>query len=319
MINLLNHGLIVFNPGDCDTVGKQKRESTVIVTGAARGGTSVLAQVLERLGLFLGDTCDPVVVEDTAILHALRSSDMDRLEHIIAERNQRFSQWGFKIPNLYDFLPPAEALRFRNPRFIIVFRDPLAIARRNELSMFRGPTEALREAGLNVARLTSYAGELTEPALLVSYEKALQHPEHVIDTIAAFCGLVPSEKQRAIALSAVTPSGFTYIIATRRVCWGQIDNIAGIILRGWCCYRDSDDVVEIELLVDGAPVGVYRSGDYREDLLGAAIGLGHHAFNVDLSGFGIAPSSIISVRPAGVTLPLPNSGKTVEELRQNGD
>jgi hypothetical protein len=319
MTDLVNRGLVILNDQEGDAASGHGRESTIIVTGVARGGTSMLAQVLDRLGLFLGDLRDRVVVEDTEILHALQQSDMGRLEDIIANRNQRFAKWGFKVPNLHNFLPATEQRRFRNPRYVVVFRDPLAIARRNELSMRQDAAKTIREAGENMMKLTQYVGALTGPALLISYEKALQNAEYVIEAMSAFCGLTPSDEQKAAALAAVVPNGSDYILATqltRSECKGMIDKIRGNILRGWCCYRDSDDTVEIEVFADEKMIGRFPAEDYREDLALAAIGRGCHAFNVDLTPFNIYSSTVISARPAGDTLHLPNSFRSVEELRK---
>jgi hypothetical protein len=318
MKGVVNYGLMVLNDYDDGSPDDRRYQSTVIVTGVARGGTSMVAQVLDRLGLFLGDTCDPVVFEDVEILRALQASDISKLAGIIANRNQRFPRWGFKVPNLHHLLPATETSRFRNARFVVVFRDPLAIARRNELSMHQSAAEALREAGENVAELTTYVAGIAAPVLLISYEKALWHADHMIDAICTFCGLTPINEQKAAALAAITPSGEAYIYSTQLVVLGQIDNICGTTLRGWCCFSGLTDAVEIEVIADGRPIGVHLAQDYRKDLLDAGIGLGCHAFHVDLTEVDIHPSTMISVRPSGRTVVLPNSGKSVDELRQHG-
>ncbi len=318
----VNRGLIVLNDQDGETASA--RECTIIVTGVARGGTSMLAQVLDRLGLFLGDVRDPVVVEDTEILGALQSSDMDRLEGIIADRNQRFQKWGFKVPNLHNFLPAADARRFRNPRYVVVFRDTLAVARRIELSEYldaagairEAGVESIREAGVEVMKFTSYVCALTAPALLISYEKALHNPELVIEAISAFCGLTPSDEQKAAAVAAIIPDHPNYIWTAQLVFRGALDSISGNILRGWCCYHNSTNFVEIEVFANGEKIGMFPAKEYREDLRNEGIHLGFHAFNVDLTEFNISPSSIISIRSAGYAVALLNSGQSVEELRK---
>ena len=318
MTDLVNRGLVILNDQEGETASGHGRESTIIVTGVARGGTSMLAQVLDRLGLFLGDLRDAVVVEDTEILRALQNSDMRRLEDIIEDRNQRFAKWGFKVPNLHSFLPATEQWRFRNPRYVVAFRDPLAIARRNELSVRQDIAKAIREAGENMMKLTQYVGALAGPVLLISYEKALQNPEYVIEAMSAFCGLTPSDEQKAAALATITPNGFDYILATQAeqpICRGTIDKMRGNILSGWCCYRDLADVVEIEVFADDKLIVASPAKDYRADLEKAGIHLGNHAFNVDLTTFNIHSSSVISVRPAGHTTALPKSFLSVEELR----
>lgn len=313
MTDLLNRGMIVLNDRDGDAASG--RESTIIVTGVARGGTSMLAQGLENLGLFLGDLRDPVVVEDREILVTLQNFDMDRLEGIIADRNQRFAKWGFKVPNLHNFLAPTDAWRFRNPRYVVVFRDPLAVARRMELSTHQEAAESIREAGAELMKLTSYVCALAAPTLLISYEKALRNAEHLIEMMIAFCGLRPTDEQRLAALENIIPDNTAYIWATQTVFLGAIDNIEGNTLRGWCCYRDSADVVEVEVFADDKRIGIFSAEDYRADLKNAGLYLGFHAFNVDLTVFNIYSSCAISVRPSGRLLALPNSGRSFKELQ----
>lgn len=312
--DLVNHGLISLK--ERDNGAAIGAESTIIVTGVARGGTSMLAQVLDRMGLFLGDKRDPMVVEDTEILGALQASDRGQLDNIIANRNQRFLKWGFKVPNLHSFLTLKDERRFRNPRYVVVFRDPVAIARRNELSMQEDSAQAICSASENMAKLSSYVCALDGPALLISYEKALQNTEHVVEAVSTFCGLSPNSEQKAAALAAITPNDPAYIFATQVVYWGQVDNIRGETLRGWCCYKDSAEVVAIEVFANEKSIGIFPAGDYREDLKNTGFHQGVHAFNLDLAIFDIPPHSTIWVRPAGRQLTLPNSGLSVEELRQ---
>jgi hypothetical protein len=320
MQDLVNRGLIFLNNPDCDAASRKGQESTIIVTGVARGGTTMLAQVAGRLGVFLGDLSRSVVAEDSEILNALRTSDTCTLDSIISRRNSRFPKWGFKAPNLHRFLPPAEERRFRNPRFLVVFRDPVAIAKRNELSVHLDVAQAIRQAGRDLMKLTSYVEGLTSPALLLSYEKALQNSEHVIEALISFCDLKPTDEQKAAALATINPGRSAYLTATvfaaQSQFRGQIDRVMGDMLRGWCCYRESPEFVKIEVFADERNLGVFVAEDHRQDLRNAGVHLGNHGFSVNLTSFGIRPSAAIWVRPSGTTLALPNSGRTVDELRR---
>jgi hypothetical protein len=259
--DLVNRGVIIIhNETNAAVVNP---ESTIIATGVARGGTSMLAQVLDRLGLFLGDIRDPVVVEDTEILGALQAADTAKLDTIIANRNQRFSKWGFKTPNLHNYLSSTDVQRFRYPRFIVVFRDPIAIAHRNELSMQDSTLRAIRSASEDMMKLSSRVSSLGSPTLLVSYEKALQNAEYVVEAICEFCGLSPSSEQKAAATAAIAPNGTTYIFSTQIMYMGRLDNINGSILRGWCCFRSSDQIVDVEVLANQSSIGVFPAKNYR--------------------------------------------------------
>lgn len=319
MEDLTNRGLIILNGQAGDTAGTLGCERTIVVTGVARGGTTMLAQTLDRLGLFMGDFRDPSDLADLAILSALLESDMRSLQGIIEDRNRRFAEWGFKIPNLHSFLPATEARRFRNPRYVVVLRDPLAIARRNELAVRLDAAAAIRQAGEDIAKLTSYICALTAPVLVISYEKALQNAASVIETMTAFCGLAPSDQQRAAAVAAIVPNDAAYIYAreyaTQGEFRGQIDGVLGNVLQGWCCYRNSADAVTVEVLAGETLIGAYPSRCYRKDLQDAGIHLGAHGFEIDLAAFNLRSSTLISVRPRGYTRALPNSGQSVAELR----
>lgn len=314
--DVVNQGLIVLNDHRDASIHDDRGDSTIIVTGVARGGTSMVAQSLKHLGLFMGDKFDPRVVEDTEIIETLQSRDMDQIDRIIADRNQRFEKWGFKVPNLYNFILPQDEMRFRNRRHVVVFRDTIAIARRNEISMRDDAAMAFREAGENVMRLTSYVCGLVGPALLCSYEKAVQNPEEYLERLIVFCGLTPSAEHRAAALAALSPDKMSYIFAAQSIYWGMIDGVNGNILRGWCSYQGSSVPLNIEIYSNGKMLGLFKSNDYREDLLVANVHDGRNAFNIDLSVFNLSPGSVISVHPAGEALSLPNSGLTIEELRR---
>jgi hypothetical protein len=184
-----------------------------------------------------------------------------------------------------------------------------------ELSTHQDVHEAIGQAGAEVMKLTSYVCALAEPALLISYEKALRNAEHVIEAMIAFCRLTPSHEQKAAALGTILPDSGAYIWATQVVFRGHVDNIQGNILRGWCCYRDSSDVVEIEVCADGKNIGIFPANEYRDDLKNFGIHIGFHAFNIDLTAFSVDSSTLLLVCPAGHALALPNSGHSVEELR----
>ena len=54
-------------------------------------------------------------------------------------------------------------------------------------------------------RAQTFLAETDLPAAIVSYEKALVRPERFIEQLAAFCGLDPSDAQRAASLDFISP------------------------------------------------------------------------------------------------------------------
>src|SRR5262245_61820264 len=104
------------------------REKTLLVTGLARSGTSMLAAVLQAAGIWLGDHVYEPINEDAEITQMLQARDLTRLDALIERQNAAVPIWGFKMPDLHHFLQHDELERFRNPHLLIIYRDPVAVA-----------------------------------------------------------------------------------------------------------------------------------------------------------------------------------------------
>jgi hypothetical protein len=312
MKKMHNDGLIILN--DAGAAVGAVGSHTLIISGVARGGTSMLAQLVQKLGLFLGDSLYPLVLEDRDLMKAMSDKDWSCFDQLIEDRNKRFPVWGFKIPNLHAFLPISWASRFRSPRYIFIFRDPLAIAARNELTMQHDAGHAVREACQDLMKLVLYVCELKAPVLLLSYEKIIQNPRDFIDAICDFGGFSPSDDVRAAAISVVVPNEPAYIWFGQRVFKGMIDKIDEKILIGWCSFIAESRAVELDLFLNGEPARRFLANEFRKDLLDHGIYEGVHAFRIDLSGFDISPSTVIAVRPAGHDIALPKSESTAAAL-----
>jgi len=177
-------------------------EKTVVVLGAFRGGTSMVAQLLMELGVFMGEEFAPPDLEYENfedrefqdLLHRweLLEKDEITLEDIPAEvtgallaliekRNRRYALWGWKYPGTVNWcLYAGLAQHLRNPHFITVFRDPLAIFQ-HEADKGCIPAASIREAnGMSFRwvarqnqRLAEHVMRSDAPHLLVSYERAI--------------------------------------------------------------------------------------------------------------------------------------------------
>ena len=180
------------------------KEFTVVIFGVPRGGTTMVAGVAEKTGLNIGE----------ALGHNLEDADFDRTtaEHMqaaIAERNSRLPVWGWKYPSASTYL--AGLIPFlRNPRFVVVWRDPLTAAIRSvedvkrqglrheaETRRAMQAVEAMVARQMNNVALLKQAGV---PALLVSYEKAVRRPQEFIEQLAGFMSMpVPENMAEVIA------------------------------------------------------------------------------------------------------------------------
>jgi len=193
---------------------------TYIVTGNGRGGTTMVAGVVQALGLEL-NTKGATNLEDPDIVrlgHGLDPKDVrtklnitpaemrTRLNAIVAQRNRENAIWGWKDPSadnyVYDILPA-----LRNLNLIVVFRDPAAIATAMMAVNFTEPDVAIRKVLEHYSNLMQLIAKLKRPTLVISYERSRQKPELLAQDLAAFTGLTLTPEKLAAIQSYVSPTG----------------------------------------------------------------------------------------------------------------
>jgi hypothetical protein len=310
--SLINKGTSV-RSGAPDAV----RERTYIISGAGRGGTTLVAQVLHTAGLFIGDRLGDTVYEDHDILDILVSSAdrKPRLDALIEHRNARHAQWGFKLPNVHTLFHYRDLARFRNPHLIFIFRDPQAIAVRASLAEYFDPLVALHYAVSMSTALVDFARLTNCPLLLLSYEKALSFPDTFIDSLATFCALPIDAVIRQQLRDQMQPNAENYIQSARRRFIGAVDGVRNGMLFGWCAEVGSLEPVDLEILVNGSPAQAIRAEQFRQDLLDAGIGNGIHGFSWDLTGEDLADDAVLRVRVSGRIFEIDRSGLTLGQFR----
>jgi hypothetical protein len=302
----LNKGFIVTRLAEhkADRAGR-----TFIVTGQQRSGTSLVASVLRRVGIFMGTAINDNVHEDEALAKLLLARDREQFRRAIHERDAAYGTWGFKLPMLCDVLAPADFALFTNPHIIVPFRDPVSVAVRQTLSDYRQPMPALRGAVDALAAMVAFVDQLDCPTLLLSYEKSLVFPADFIDAIVGFCDLPRGDAMRAELIALIEPNRKAYIDGVRRQYTGIIERRSGSHLLGWSHLTGSADPVALELSADGQPVLAFQADLFRPDLLEAGYGTGHHGFELDLRGLNLRPDSIIRIQVATHGIALRNSGQ----------
>ena len=300
---MLNSGLVLLRPSSAP------QERTIVVSGLARSGTSMVAAMLRGAGLFLGTEIDPVVHEDREIAQHLGG---EGLQAVVNARNRVSRVWGFKRPNLH--VHGAKLISaLRNPRIILTSRDPVTIGRRIALSEhLRDEFACIQTAATETLALIAFAATLDCPILLVSYEKALQDPVGVAETLLSFCGL--KADARAVA-HFVVPNRSEYLKATERRFIGHLDDVVDGVVRGWAAEQGSSAPVSVELLIDDVVRTRGVADAFRADLAQNGIGSGFHAFRI-LVPIEIGEDAILSVRVADRTDKLIGSGKRLKYLRQ---
>jgi hypothetical protein len=174
---------------------RREKQRTICVLGAPRGGTSMIAGILRKLGVVMGDDIDEANNEDRSFLAhggCVRfSSNREEPRRRRAILPMRRSWCAVGTPNT-----TYGGGRIRNPVFIFITRDPGAIAQRERIE----ERVALRRrllAYINIAAdaytsIAAFVAQRARPTLLVSYERALRAPLALGHAIADFVGVNPS-------------------------------------------------------------------------------------------------------------------------------
>lgn len=195
---------------------------TVVVLGTARGGTSMVAGVLRILGVDLGAELDEDNNEDRVFLQhggdrrifserSLASRKREYLKHVrryIAERNQAGRTWGWKDPLASHYIEDVVG-HLARPAFLFVARDPIAIATRQlfeEKSTAPGALLAYMLHALEDYRwVATFLTGCSPPPLLISYERALRHPEATVAGIRDYLVWPKDEEAERRAADFIVP------------------------------------------------------------------------------------------------------------------
>ncbi len=181
------------------------KEVTYCVLGVPRGGTSMCAGLLQQLDINMGVRIDNDNIEDKDFLfhggnRELFSPDceerptaIERVNSLIEFRNNEYSEWGWKDPisSLYirDIFH-----KLRNPRLIVIMRDPSAVALRefkeNKIIDPTIPDDRILSHMKNAIdqdlSITFFLHEVSVPSIIISYERSLRAPEQLVDGVADF-------------------------------------------------------------------------------------------------------------------------------------
>ena len=303
---LVNYGAVRRNDA------QPANETTLIVAGLPRSGTSMVAAILLDLGVFMGERIDGAVFEDVDLAAAVESGQRDALSQIIARRNAAHRLWGFKRPEAYKHLDRLCAA-CRNPRIIVIFRDILAIAVRNSIAMQLDPVPSLPRLLGDYQTLLGALEGVRVPMLLLSYEKCVQFPVETVREIASFAGIEITEKIAREAAALIENGNPGYVRAARLHYEGHVGRLNNGRLAGWAKARNADEMrVSVELELDGKVVQQTIADTFRPDVQRAGYGDGRYGF-VFAIGKDVDRSSIVIVRVQNTRTVLPNSGKPLSE------
>jgi hypothetical protein len=228
-------------------------EKTVLVLGLGRGGTSMVAGALSKLGIYMGENLRSRY-QDQVLLDCMDRNDKARAREVIQERNDRFPVWGIKKLRLWRW----DGL-FRQPVYVVVLRDLFAIANRRTV-IYKTPllSEMLKVQGLT-CMLLLFLKLSRRPLLIASYEKTLLHPESFVRGLVQFLGLPDDPEKFADAVQLIQPSPQQYTDSpiNQRTARdhqhqvGYIDQVTPAHVAGWALSREQPDPMPVELWVNG--------------------------------------------------------------------
>lgn len=195
---------------------------TFVVFGVPRGGTTMVARIVEQLGVPMGQDL-PTNYEDPAFnfdfmpdeFKADRSKMRASLIDAIHQRNQSHAVWGWKYPRANIYLNQILE-HVRRPHLICVLRDPLAsslrpLGRKNFRSKPGKMTSPIKLMEQHLAwqnRNLEIIRKANCPSLVCSYEKAIVSPADFVQEIAGFIGLNPSSDRISFAVDQIKPGSY---------------------------------------------------------------------------------------------------------------
>ena len=272
----INAGYAVLNEAPLDAAGK----AAFCILGLPRGGTTMTAKLVQASGISVGERL-PVTAEDPEFASLLKHSHPDTAEfdRLVARRFEQHARWGFKAPykNHWELLR-----RIPHARFVIVYRDTLAVANRNRIS---ANAELLPSMISNIARegeITKFAASVTAPIFMFSYEKAVVEPGPIVDGLIQFCGAEQTEGRQTAMKNVIRPADMEYIqgVAPRKNgirC--TLDIATPQRVAGWVRAPDGYPI-RIEVLLDDIVVGEAMAQNYRSDLAAHFGEHGRHGFDL---------------------------------------
>ena len=182
---------------------------TVVIAGAARGGTSMVAGTVREMGINLGERLGENH-EDPQFLPL----ELDIIRARIQERNESLDTWGWKMPHSLGYLDEIEP-DLRNPHIILVWRNSLATALSHVTRSGAGIDESLTYSTRRTLDMVEKLRLIKSPVLLVNYEQAAQHPEDFTETLAQFLGVDLDQQMRKNCLRFIDPeTGYKQVSQT---------------------------------------------------------------------------------------------------------
>jgi hypothetical protein len=238
------------------------------------------ARLLEATGVHMGERLS-VTAEDPDFSHLLKDPQPDEriFEELVRKRSSTYKRWGFKAPFRYHW---ELLVNIRDVRYLVVFRDVLAVANRNKISV---DTDVLRGMQANLAlemRIVAFLAKSSRPALLFSYEKAALFPKEVSGAVLGFAGSVASELAVKELCQVIQPNELEYVTTQDPLHLNttlHVDVLERGRIAGWARCSDGNQV-SVRIEINEEPVAETTCSLPRVDLAQRFGGGGRFAFDV---------------------------------------
>ena len=243
-----------------------KTKRPIVVIGTARGGTSMIAGTLAKLGVFMGDRAVSPVYEDVRLSEAFEKKDFNLVKSIMDEYSSKYEKWGWKRPSSIDYLDVVEKT-MDSPSYVFIFKDILSIAQRNSISMLSEILPSMQNALRQYENVLKFLKKGKYHAMLVSYDKAVSYPEDLVTSLISFYKLSPNQNQIAEGISFIKPNSDAYLDATRITkAHGCLDGIQCQRIFGWARYIHAKKTATVEIFLNNKVIGTVMANQSREDL-----------------------------------------------------
>jgi hypothetical protein len=182
-------------------------QKTIVVLGAPRGGTSMVAATLRKLGVVMGEKLGHQH-EDA---NFRRDVPLETMIATVQERNEKYDLWGWKMPNsvyyVEELLP-----HLRNPHFVAIFRNPFSISRSSSERDGREYSARLLQVAANhTKRVVDLIDRLEAPTALAGFEAVMQDRESFVRGLGEFVGVDANEAVVGQIVAEAIPQKLGYL------------------------------------------------------------------------------------------------------------
>ena len=290
-----NSGLITFGDGSSRTA----TPAGIIICGLPRSGTTGLSKCFQEAGFSLGRELSNVL-EDQEFRKCCLPFNNEQFSSYLKNRakDSKNIPWVAKFPEFYKDI---HHLACSDEIAIIVCtRDPLAIAKRNNLSVFQDIKFLLEKAINEYSDMIKiiFSAPSLDNICLLSYEKLLTSPDELFLQLFQWLSINDSEikEYSQKAKKGIILNSPGYLAESNLIPRYSIDNFQRNKISGWCYFQAAPGRrVRLELLHKNTCIHEFTCNEYRSDLI-SRIDHGKCGFNLKI------PSTLTDDFPADYSL-----------------